>query len=45
MSGDSSELGNHDFLTITATLNKSVELEGYSGQGTTMTLSSGDHLQ
>lgn len=45
MSSDSSQLGSNDFLTINAILNNSVQLEGYSGQGTTMTLSRGDHLQ
>lgn len=45
MSSDSSQLGSNDFLTINAILNNSVQLEGYSEQGTTMTLSRGDHLQ
>ena len=44
MDNDSSQLGSNDFLTINAILNNSVQLEGYSGQGTTMTLSRGDHL-
>ena len=44
MSNDSSQLGSNDFLTINATLNTSIQLEGYSGQGTTMTLVSGDKL-